>query len=240
METQSYYLSPESLNGGPEECSLPLRVNCAGYVAVNTPFSTSGKRSDWYLQIMDSGCLMDRTGEVQPFSSGQFILRSPLTNYRYELAEAQEMSYYWIHFSGSDIPRLLSECRLLPNRIYPLSEGLPSSVRLNFDSLFREFMFRQPGFIDLSAALMTSILVRLGRAASKENPESLRSRLKTSTEYIHQHYSEELKVCDLARMEHLSESRFRELFREAFGTSPNDYIIQQGCSMRQIFWRSAI
>ena len=53
----------------------------------------------------------------------------------------------------------------------------------------------------------------------------IRKRLENTVSYIHNHYTEEISVKTLAENEHISESRFRELFKKAFGTSPGDYII---------------
>lgn len=222
METQSYYLFPES----QADCfsdSVPMRVNCAGYVKLSTPFWNSGKRSDWYLQLIDEGTL---TEDTQTLSAGQFIIRSPHKPYRYGLGSEDILSYYWIHFTGSSAQRLLQECGIEANRIYTLPEGLTSTIRRDFSSMFREFMFRQQNYADMTAAYATEVLVRLSRCAAEAGSGSLRSRLATSAEFIHKHYTEVLRVSELAQMEHLCESRFRELFREAFGASPNDYIIQ--------------
>lgn len=226
MNTQSFYLIPDSTPECLSDFSTSFRVNCAGYVILSKSFSNSGKRPDWYLQVMDCGELTDSTIAEGRLHTGQFIIRSPGTYFHYSLPTDQPMGYYWIHFTGSEVEHLLQQFHLEPNRAHSISDELPSSIRQEFSFLFREFMFRQQGYQEMTASLATSILIKLGRFSSHKNPEELRNRLEVSTEYIHEHYTENLKITSLAAMEHLCESRFRELFREAFGLSPNDYIIQ--------------
>lgn len=222
METQSFYLFPESQADSSSD-SVPLRVNCAGYVKLTTPFLNSGNRSDWYLQVMDEGVLSE---DPLGLSAGQFVVRSAHTPYRYGLRDERIISYYWIHFTGSAVQRLLQDCGIEADRVYTLKEGIPAAIRREFSALFQEFMFRQQNYADMTSVHATAILVQLGRCASSAGSSSLRSRLAVSAAFIHEHYAEDLRVCDLAEREHLCQSRFRELFQEAFGASPNDYIIQ--------------
>lgn len=226
MENQSYFLR-QPAGSNCRNTAVPLQVNCTGYVKLARPFSTSGQRKDWYLQLMDVGALC--TGERDVLRACQFILRSPDKAYRYGLRDTSDMGYYWVHFTGSFAESLLRENCLEPDRIYTLREETLQALHREFGLLFREFMLRRPGFDHMAAAMLTSILVRLSRGtlteASGQEEPGLRKRLETSASYIHSHYTQQLTVPELAQMEHLSESRYRELFRLAFGTPPGDYII---------------
>lgn len=223
MESQGYYINHSG--GGEDYCDMtrPLQVNCTGYAHLAKPFITLTKRRDYYLQVMNVGSLVTGMNGEETLSAGQFIVRTPDQLYRYELTEEREMGYYWVHFTGSYVSELLTSCGIALDCVYTLSsETLPSR---EFGMLFREFMLRRSGFVEMAASLLTSILVRLGRGVRGENAGVLRHRLEKSVEYIHHHYTEELRVTDLAELEHLCESRYRELFREAFGCPPTEYII---------------
>lgn len=226
MENQSYYLNRMGEPDNICDLSVPLQVNCTGYVSLTRPFTTNARRRDWYLQLMDTGRLATDGAVMTP---GQFIVRSPEKIYRYGLEDEGGIGYYWIHFTGNCAEDLLNACGIKPDVILSISEDRMQSIRRDFGILFREFMLRRPGCREMSASVLTSLLVRLGRgsAADSEDGESngLRKRLEHSAAYIHNHYTENLSVTELAEMEHLSESRFREIFREAFGTPPMEYII---------------
>lgn len=226
MENQSYYMRGISWDNC-RDLTVPLLVNCTGYVKLAQPFSNTGQRKDWYLQLMNEGRL--HSGEGDTLSAGQFILRSPERIYRYGLQEGSAMGYYWAHFTGSFVQQLLAENQIEPDRIYTLREEAMPALGREFGLLFREFMLRRPGFEHMAASLLTSILVRLGRGVLADSKDAmdygLRKRLEQSAAYIHSHYTENISVGTLAAMEHLSDSRFREVFREAFGVPPSEYII---------------
>ena len=45
-------------------------------------------------------------------------------------------------------------------------------------------------------------------------------------QHIHFHYTSPLHITELAEMEHLSVSRYREIFHLAFGISPSEYLMK--------------
>jgi len=53
--------------------------------------------------------------------------------------------------------------------------------------------------------------------------------------YLHSHFREETRIAELASMEHLSESRYRTVFRRHTGVSPGEYRIalrmQHACEL---------
>ncbi len=226
MENQSYYLHRMQSGDDIRDMTLPLQVNCAGYVSLTRPFTTSSRRQDWYLQLMDTGAMNSFGTMMIP---RQFIVRPPEKAYRYSFDGDGGIGYYWVHFTGNCAEKLLQSCGIEPDVIHSISEDRMQAVRRDFGILFREFMLRRPGYLEMNASVLTALLVRLGRGAASDSAEDesngLRKRLEHSAAYIHSHYTENLTVTELAEMEHLSESRFRDIFRGAFGVPPGEYII---------------
>ena len=182
-------------------------------------------RRDWYLQLGDQGALETHLGTL---TAGQFVLYEPQAIYRYTHLGAGTLGYYWAHFTGAEAVRLIALAGIMPNTIYTIDEERMAVLRREFSSLFRECMLRRGGYRAIAAATVTTLLIKLGRSVQTEAADDenmLRKRLESSVAQIHNHYTESLSVGDLARMEHLSESRFRELFRAAFGAPPGEYII---------------
>ena len=203
--------------------TVPLQLNCTGYVKMVRPFVTESVRRDWYLQLVDTGALQTSCGQLLP---GQFVVYAPQTSYRYTPTEPQPLGYYWAHFTGAAIAELLAANGISPGTVYTVDEERMAVLRREFGGLFRECMLRRGGYQTIAAATMASMLVRLGRAIDAADHENMqRKRLERSVAEIHNHYTESIAVAELARLEHLSESRFRELFRAAFGVSPGKYII---------------
>ncbi|MDD5866639.1 AraC family transcriptional regulator [Lachnospiraceae bacterium YH-ros2228] len=59
--------------------------------------------------------------------------------------------------------------------------------------------------------------------------------IKTAVRYVNEHYSEEIRISEMASTCGLSESHFRKIFEEAMNMKPNDYInsvrIQEACKL---------
>ncbi|MDD6667294.1 MAG: AraC family transcriptional regulator [Lachnospiraceae bacterium] len=59
--------------------------------------------------------------------------------------------------------------------------------------------------------------------------------IKTAIRYVHEHYSEDIRISEMASTCGLSESHFRKIFEEAMNMKPNDYInsvrIQEACKL---------
>ncbi len=226
MEAQHYYINGAQQDDVCDE-RVPLRVNCVGYEKRHTPFVTNTTRRDWYLQLMDEGELTLDDGTR--LTKGQFIVRPPDKPYRYELLAEETIGYYWIHFTGGFAEQLLAENGILPEKVYTVAGEHASAIERELQALFREFMLKRSAYGCMAAARLTALLVQLGRriqACSVEAAGSnLRKRLERPIAYIHNHYAEPISVKALAAMENLSESRFREMFKSAFGVSAKGYII---------------
>lgn len=206
------------------EDGVPLVVNCLGYVSLSRAFWTSGCRHDYYLQLMDVGELACGSAEKR-LSVGEFIIHPPEKTYCYGLTNERDMGYYWVHFTGSHAERLLLGNGLVPGNVYRTGDEPLSSVRRMFGEMFHEFIMRGRGYEELCAAKLTAVLVELGRAASGDGGNR-EKRFERLLEYIHRHYTENLCIAELAEAEHLSVSRFREVFRQTFGCAPSEYIME--------------
>ncbi|MBR4961020.1 MAG: helix-turn-helix transcriptional regulator [Clostridia bacterium] len=235
METRSFYRNVALMDCNQQIDEEPLLVNCAGYCGFDTPFQTRNRegRQDYYLQFVTHGRLYlwqdDATAILE---AGDFLLTRPRTPYRYFLPGGESMGYLWVHFTGFHAGRLLSHLQLEPGRVYSAPDSIPK-IRERFEFLFGEFTNRQRGFDDACASRLTQILVSLSRAAAIGDTGA--ERKLTTLAWLHSHFTENVSMGELAAMEHLSESRYRSVFRRQTGFSPSEYRIalrmQHACDL---------
>ncbi len=243
MKIQSYYRVPfpKVHNGDFEINDEPLIVNCTGFWhrdAGDTPIVTDrpNGRKDFYLIYMTDGCMNVRIGDgEEPLERGSFILHPPHAPQYHVLPQSASMSYLWVHFTGFHSKRLLTSLGIETRRIYKTdaSDKKINRIGNTFEILFDEFANRRPGFDSKCASVLTDLLVTLTREADKVSSGKIR-RLE-SIAYMHQHFKEETPISALAEMEHLCESRYREVFKRHTGFSPGDYRtmlrIQHACEL---------
>lgn len=226
MKTQSYYRDMTIVGCDIRSEGEPLQLNCAGIHSDDRPIAqhnVSG-RQDFYLQYVTKGRLTVHSfGESQELTPGMFLIYRPRTPYRYEVLPGDTLTYFWAHFTGFHAGRLLSNLGVETNRLYRTEGGERQNARIigEFGRLFAEFVHRRPGFDEASAAILSGILVQLARGADKAAAGPMRKL--ESVSYLHRHFREEVRVSELAAMEHLSESRYRTVFRFHTGMSPGDY-----------------
>lgn len=221
---QSYYIKKSSF-GNVCDTSRPLVLNCAGYVGSVKKFTSGAHRHDYYLQLVDEGSLTLGNGSI--LRAAGFIIYSPETQFEYT-NDGSELGYYWAHFTGANVGDLLTSLGIKTDRIHDISSSDTERIKRDFSHIFSEIMLCRDGYEEMCSALLQAILVRLSRCIA-DNPQherasQSRTRLKKSLEIIHSAYCDKLVISELAAAEHLSESRFRELFRAALDTSPVDYI----------------
>ena len=227
MTNQSYYRNVTLFN---PECSQqideePIIVNCAGYCDFSTPFHIWNRdgRLDYYLQFVTHGTLHIWLGDTLcRMDAGDFLITKPRTPYRYFIPENEAMGYLWVHFTGFHVGRLLARLQLETGQIYSTTDCI-DRLEERFSFLFGEFTNRQRGFDDACASRLMQILVCLSRAASFDS-HTARRKLPTIA-WMHAHFTENVPIEEIAAMEHLSESRYRSVFRRHTGLSPSEYRI---------------
>jgi AraC family L-rhamnose operon transcriptional activator RhaR/AraC family L-rhamnose operon regulatory protein RhaS len=137
-----------------------------------------------------------------------------------------------------DAERELAELDLtalspLDNLLSPGSDGRlhlgPRHLGVVFDALKRlKLESAQPrlGQELLLSAMFYELLVVLARAvaAGDEDPERYRGRLAATLAYMSDHFREVVTLEQLAENARMPESRFLQLFRHAYGTTPLEYL----------------
>ena len=221
-----YYHTYGNFRDNYMDLGVPVHINGAGYYnRLGNKLTRPRRDKYWRLQIMDQ--TPENYSDPWVMAPGQFVLREAESTYYF--TEGTEVTgYYWAHFTGNRIAEIVKSCQLTPGKIYSLEEPQMQLIRREFDVLFREFILRQPGYEEMTAALFTGILIHLGRFVQEGAPGThetrLRSQLAQTAIHIHNHYTSDISISQLAAMENLSERRYHEVFHEAFGTSPGNYI----------------
>ncbi|MBQ9115759.1 MAG: helix-turn-helix transcriptional regulator [Clostridia bacterium] len=220
--SQSYYNEDDIRNE-----SKPFLVNCVGEVVLKKKFRTRNPgRNDYYLMYVHGGVMdAEVKGREMLLGAGDVICIPPGTPYGYNNYSCDDViRYYWLHFTGNDCDRILSECGIPIGRAVKLGESHEAAYY--FEDMFAEFRARRTNF-EFSVSLKAQyLLLYIGRTLLGEIGGE-RVVPERSIKYIHTHIKNRITVKELAEMEYLSPSRYREVFREATGRSPMEYVTWQ-------------
>lgn len=231
MDSFGYYSFVDSekkpliASSDDERTDVALYVNCAGAISRRAGFTTcnlAGRR-DYYLLYLLRGTLAVPLGDTETeIGEGSVIFFPPRTPYQYTFRGSEEGIFYlWVHFTGYEVPALLDTLGLssLP-RVANI--GYSEQITADFNRMFSDYA-KAGKFRDIAlAATLSCILTEIARhIAMAGNGE----RLSKSLTYIHLHYTEKIRVEELAKLEAISPSRYSDLFRHITGRPPIDYII---------------
>ena len=230
MESTSFCAYQDMTNNGLNHCSCesterPLMVNCAGCFVTRTPFTTYNKegRLDYYMMHVLSGRLLVPMGDGEvEATSGSVIVFPPRDAYTYTYTGGEELSYEWVHFTGSEAKSALSACGF---EKLPMVERIPAPNALNryFMLLFDAFSKRD-SFRDRElSSILDMLLISLGRAGVESGDGG--KDLSVSVRYIMTSYAKDLRIPQLAAMEHMSVPRYNARFKALMGISPTKYIL---------------
>ena len=201
----------------------PFMVNCSGAVSISSPFTTYNAvgRADYYLMYIIEGRLTVGTASGETVASvGDFIVFPPGYKYKYTFADEGSISYYYAHFTGSEVEKTLHALGLSTDAaVY--TAGYSEKVTESFSEIFTAYT-EDDEFRDLAAGVaVKGLLIALARARSGKRAPS---PIERSLAYIKASYTDDIMIPQLAAMDGLSVSRYNAVFRKQTGTSPTRFI----------------
>jgi AraC-like DNA-binding protein len=119
---------------------------------------------------------------------------------------------------------------LEPNNVQPLPFGIVTKNMITKEilDLIREFkqvwMSKQPFYVIQARAIFQLILHRLLSNYFRQSTTQTDPRIKKITAYISEHYAEDIKIGDLARLFNLHPVYLGKLFKQNTGLTYKEYI----------------
>jgi len=136
----------------------------------------------------------------------------------------------WCHVGGSDVASCLERASLPLNTLFtPRSTGF---FPLLVEEIRTELQRQEPLWQETVAAAVARLVFLLGRGLSELDDREggvdivRRNRLRRVREQIHERLADRWTVAKMARLAKLGENRFAVLYRECFGVSPMEDLIQ--------------
>ena len=194
-------------------------VNRSGTVSIDSPFTThnTAGRADYYLMyIVDGRLAVDINGDEKIAKAGDFLLFPPGYKYKYTFSDGGAISYYYAHFTGSEVEKTL-EALGFGCGVSLRTAGHSDVAIEAFDEIFTAYT-ENDEFRDFVAGVaIKRALIALARATSGNKAHS---PIKRSMAYIRASYTDDIRIPTLAAMDGLSVSRYNAVFRQETGTSP--------------------
>lgn len=219
MRSCGYYTKDRQNESNFRINTVPLAVNCAGVEYTNEPFNSYKIRNDYQLIYVTHDMLpVTVNNATHKLTAGSFIILEPDIYYGY-FSETHP-TYYWIHFSGSDVEKILKNLILPTNTAIKI--GVDEEIISCYTRIFTEFMISDRHFETTTSSILSELFVYLSRKSNSDTKFPL-----ASMNYINTNYNKNITLEELAELENLSISRYRTIFKNSIGMSPQEYLIQQ-------------
>ncbi|MNI57377.1 Arabinose operon regulatory protein [compost metagenome] len=204
-----------------------MNVTAVGYNQVWSDWRELDYVPDYnkfYLIEDGEGWLKIAGNEYTPLP-GQWFLMPQGVQQSYSYTSGTRYTKYWCHFTAKIGENNLFDLVQAPFHIE--SSGSAEPVRLFGELLQAQSSGLLASPLRLKAAMFNLIAYYIEHAVPKVE-ELKRSELSEPLmgviEYIHQHYTRNLTVSELAELVHVHPNYFIRVFKQHFGTSPIQYI----------------
>ena len=205
----------------------PLCLNAVGscnYRQYNIVNGHKNGRNDFYLMYLCRGELQTWHDKKECIlKSGQLIIFPPHVPVLYKNISDDRIDYRWIHFTGNQAEKLLSDAQLPIGK--PIDISIDEKIISEFHSLFNEYIDHDFLSETTAIAKFIHIVSLFGRAATQLNKGHISISLINALKYIDENYTKAIDIKELAKQEHISYTYFRAIFKKKTGASPNQYII---------------
>ncbi len=225
MINHSGYLVPDE---AAPPCEAPLLVMSCGhyrFVAMEHyhTYRPHGRSDYQLLYVADGTADFCVDGTWHTVKAGGMVLYSPfqVQEYIYELENAPEI--YWIHFTGTEADALLLQCGITAG-VHMV--GTDTRYAELFGSIIRELQLKRPLGMEMTAAQLQMLLVRMARYVDGANTDTPRSTMiEKAVREMERRFAEPLSVAELAAQFHVEVCWFSRLFRRQMGASPQQYLM---------------
>jgi AraC-like DNA-binding protein len=185
---------------------------------------------DAYLFVRFHSPMTVRTiAGVVPACPGDCLLYDPTFSQWYRGADGG-FADDWLHVDGPRMPALLRLYQIPVNEILRPRET--EFVTPVFEAVNRELRRREPLWRESVSLLLEGLFVELARQLRRQEPGELTPAetarvdgFRSIRMRVHDQMQRPWRVADMARLAHLSPSRFAVLYLRLFGISPMEDLI---------------
>lgn len=238
MYTDSAYLHNSMIDFMDK--SRPLIVGSCGTYRLLTrsklPTHRPRGRLDFQILYIASGkAHFFFHGKEEIVSAGNVIIYRPKEEQRYYYYGADHTEVYWVHFTGSDVKKILRKYGIADN-VHIIHTGASLEYKTLLLQMIQELKLCKADYEELLVSLLQHLLILIHRSTI-ERPYSGSSssiqEIDGAVRFFHTNYHTNINIRDYAEMHHISQSWFIRLFKDYTGQTPNQYILSLRISNAQ-------
>ena len=214
-----------------KDTSKPLIVTSCGFYRVDSgpTIKTNrpkGRRDYQLLYILEGKAhFYFESGEII-VNKGEMVLFRPREPQSYFYFPKDKCQAFWVHFTGSDVDKILDYYKL-PNDTNIFYSGSSPVYQWLFEQMIRELQLCRANYKELLTMLLRHIFLLVNRYL-KENGKSgvdALNDIERSIQYFNENYTKDINIDEYAKSLHVSTCWFNRRFKQVTKITPLQYIL---------------
>ncbi len=238
MQVNSAYLNnhiPEIIDN-----EKPLVVTSCGNYRMKTRdvFETRRDkgRKDYQLLYIASGkshFFID--GKEHIVTAGHMVIFHPDEPQHYKYYKEDRTSVYWVHFTGSQVEKILEHYNIIRGEKIIYSGTSPDFQWL-FGQIIQELQLCRKQYDEMLTLLLRNIFILIRRSLeiNKKFTDTMEKEVSYAIYYFRDNFNKEINVDKYAQSLNISVSWFIRCFRQITGMTPLQYVINLRISNAQM------
>lgn len=218
-------------NPNLEDLSVPLRINNCGHYRVHTrsvvETNHPGGRNDYQLLYIASGKghFYFQSGK-QIVTKGNMVLYRPGEPQVYNYYAVDKTEVYWVHFTGSQVEKILAHYNL-PLHKNVFFSGISPEYAHFYRKMIQELQLRRTGHEELLQMLFRQLLLIINRNIESSDKASIDtlSEIERAIRYFNENYNKPIQVEQYAKERMISVNWFIHCFKAITTVTPTQYIL---------------
>ena len=203
-----------------KDTSKPLIVTSCGFYRVDSgpTIKTNrpkGRRDYQLLYILEGKAhFYFESGEIV-VNKGEMVLFRPREPQSYFYFPKDKCQAFWVHFTGSDVDKILDYYNL-PNDKNIFYSGTSPDYQWLFEQMIRELQLCRANYKELLTMLLRHIFLLINRYL-KENEKSgidALNDIERSIRYFNENYTKDINIDEYAKSLHVSTCWFNRRFKQ--------------------------
>lgn len=211
----------------------PLLITSAGAIRPRTArkFYTDRPegREDYQLLYVADGCVyFDFQGKRHKVDKGHMVVYWPGESQYYEMFSSDSSEFFWVHFTGYDVERLLSEWGI-PHGKNVFRVGTSSDYRWLFHQMIRELQTLRSGYEEVARMNLRHLFLLIERHMIEDKEETgadFHGEIIQALTWFERHWRENVSIEEYAQHNRITPCWFRKKFKAHTGLSPTQYLIE--------------
>lgn len=204
-----------------------LTINCVGY-AVEVDHNPSLERQfglpDYQLIYIESGCGYFKFEEDYEKVSGKaVVIYKPNEPQIYKYYEKDSPKTFWIHFSGTDVEKILKELDIYDKRVIPIKSGL--FLKECIERIIEEYQNKPTSFENAANNYARLAIIELKRELENASKKTSDLTIERLCREMNMNFHKNISNAEYANMCNMSVPHFLSKFKSVTGTTPQNYIL---------------